>query len=74
MTDPKGKEKIELDKITQGQYDLQNELDQVAIQKKKLVQQLNDNEEKEMSLLKVVEQLTEKVTKLEMQPLHTQGL
>ena len=26
-----------------------------------------------MNLLKVVEQLTEKATKLEMQPLHTQG-
>ena len=38
-----------------------------------LTQQLNDNTEKQTNLLKVVEQLTEKVTKLEMQPLHTQG-
>ena len=34
---------------------------------------MTDNDEKQMNLLKVVEQLTEKVTKLEMQPLHTQG-
>ena len=37
-----------------------------------LTQQLNDNTEKQTNLLKVVEQLTEKVTQLEMQPLHTQ--
>ena len=42
-------------------------------QKEKLAQQLNDNDEKQTNLLKAVEQLTEKVTKLEMQPLHTQG-
>ena len=34
---------------------------------------MNENDEKQTNLLKVVEQLTEKVTKLEMQPLHTQG-
>ena len=34
---------------------------------------MNDNVEKQTNLLKVVEQLTEKVTKLEMQPLHAQG-
>ena len=38
-----------------------------------LTQQLNDNTKKQTNPLKVVEQLTEKVTKLEMQPLHTQG-
>ena len=38
-----------------------------------LTQQLNDNAKKQTNLLKVVEQLTEKVTKLETQPLHTQG-
>ena len=69
----KEKEQIELDKLKQGQYDLQDELDQVATQKEKLAQQLNANDEKQMNLLKVVEQLTEEVTKLEMQPLHTQG-
>ena len=64
---------MELDKIKQSQYDLQDELDQVATQKEKLAQHLNDNDEKQRNFLKVVEQLTEKVTKLEMQPLHTQG-
>ena len=67
------KEQIELAKLKQGQYDLQDELDQVATPKEKLVQLLNDNDEKQTNLLKVVEQLTEKVTKLETQPLHTQG-
>ena len=38
-----------------------------------LAQQLNENDEKQMNLLKVEEQITEKVTKLEMQPLHFQG-
>ena len=74
MTDPKRERTNgKLDKLKQGQYDLQDELDQVATQKEKLAQQLNDNDEKQMNLFKVVEQLTEKVTKLEMQPLHTQG-
>ena len=35
---------------------------------------MNDNYEKQTNLSKVVEQLTEKVTKFETQPLHTQGL
>ena len=69
----KEKEQIELAKLKQGQYDLQDELDQVAAQKGKLAQQLSNNDEKQTNLLKVVEQLTEKVTKLETQPLHTQG-
>ena len=34
---------------------------------------MNDNDEKQENLLTIVEQLMEKVTKLEMQPLHTQG-
>ena len=34
---------------------------------------MTDNDEKQTNFLKVVEQLTEKVTKLERQPLHTQG-
>ena len=38
-----------------------------------MTQQLNDNTEKQTNLLKVVEQLTKKVAKLETQPLHTQG-
>ena len=60
---------MELVELKQGQNDLQGELDQVTAQKEKL----NDNNEKQINLLKVVEQLTEKVTKLETQPLHTQG-
>ena len=56
----------------QGQYDLKGEFKEVATQKEELVKQLNDNVEKETDLLKVVEQLTEKVNKLETQPLHAQ--
>ena len=67
------KEHIELAKLKQGEYYLQDELDQVAAQKKKSAQQLTDYDEKQTNLLKVVEQLIEKVTKLDMQPLHTQG-
>ena len=33
---------------------------------------MNDNDEKQTNFLKVVEQFTEKVTKLETQPLHAQ--
>ena len=58
----KEKEQIELAKLKQGQYDLQDELDKVAAQKEKLAQQLTDNNKKQMNLLKVVEQLTEKIT------------
>ena len=62
----------EIDKLPWGQYDLEEEFNKVAAQKKMLTQQLNDNTEKRTNLLKVVEQLTEKVTQLETQPLHTQ--
>ena len=51
----------EMAKLKQGQYDLQDELDKVAAQKEKLAQHLIDNDEKQTNLLKVVEQLTEKV-------------
>ena len=34
---------------------------------------MNENDEKQANLLRIVEQLMEKVTKLETQPLHTQG-
>ena len=57
----------------QGQHDLEEEFNKVAAQKEMLTQQLNDNTEKQTNLLKVVVQLTKKATKLEMQPLHTQG-
>ena len=69
----KEREQKEIDKSKQGQYDLEEEFNKVTTQKEKLTQQLNDNAEKQTGLLKVVEQLTEKVTKLETQPLHTQG-
>ena len=57
----------------QGQYDLEEEFKEVATQREELAQQLSDNVEKQTNLLKVVEQLTEKVNKLETQPFHAQG-
>ena len=69
----KRKERAEIDVLKQGQHDLQEELSQVSTQKERLAQQFSDNGEKQANLLKVVEQLTEKVTKLEMQPLPAQG-
>ena len=63
----------EIDKLLQGQYDLEEEFKEVTTQKEVLAKQLTDNAEKQTNLLKVVEQLTEKVNKLETQPLHTQG-
>ena len=69
----KERKQKEIDKITQGQHDLEEEFNKVTAQKEMLTQQLSDNTEKQTNLLKVVEQLTEKVTKLETQPLHTQG-
>ena len=69
----KEREQKEIDKLIQGQHDLEEEFNKVTAQKEMLTQQLNDNTKKQSNLLKVVEQLTEKVTKLEMQPLHTQG-
>ena len=65
----KEKELEELEKLKQGQ----DELDQVAAQKERLERQITDHDEKQENLLKVVEQLTEKVTKLEKQPLNAQG-
>ena len=69
----KQREKTKMDILKWGQHDLQVELSQVSTQKEGLAQQLSDNGEKQADLLRVVEQLTEKVTKLEMQPLHAQG-
>ena len=69
----KEREQKEIDKLTWGQHDLEEEFNKVTAQKEMLTQQLNDNTKKQTNLLKVVKQLTEKVTKLEMQPLHTQG-
>ena len=56
------KEKAEIDILKWGQHDLQEELSQVSTQEERLAQQLSDNGEKWVDLLKVVEQLTEKVT------------
>ena len=61
----KDQESSDLEKFKQGQYDLQVEFEF----KQKLIEQ----DIKQGNLLKSVEQLTEKVTKLEVQPLHTQG-
>ena len=57
----------------QGQYDLEEEFKEVATQREEFAKQLNDNVEKQTNLLKVVEQLTEKVSKLETQPFQTHG-
>ena len=72
QTQKKG-EWVEAEALKQGQRDLQDELDWVTTQKEKLGQQLNNNDEKQANLFRAVEQLTEKVTKLEMQPLQVQG-
>ena len=69
----KDRELKDLEKLKQGQYDLQEEVEQVAAQKETLKQKILDHDAKQRNLLKTVEQLTEKVTKLETQPLHAQG-
>ena len=63
----------ELGQLKQGQHDLQDELNQVTTQKEYLAQKLFDQDEKQVGLLKVVEQLKEKVAKLETQSLQTAG-
>ena len=68
----KDRELKDLEMLKQGQYDLHEEVGQVATQKEALKQML-DHDVKQCDLLKTVEQLTEKVTKLETQPLHAQG-
>ena len=67
------REQTEIDKLIQGQYDLEEEFKEATTQKERLTQQLNDNAEKQTNLLRVVEQLSEKVNKLEMQPLYPKG-
>ena len=61
----KDQELRELEKLRQGQCDLQAGFE--------FKQKLMEQDIKQGSLLKAVEQLTEKVTKLEVQPLHAQG-
>ena len=60
--------------MKQSQYDLKEEFKEVVTQREEFARQLNDNVEKQTNLLKVVEQLTEKVSKLETQPFQTPGL
>ena len=67
------RESKDLEKLKQGQYDLQEEVEQVAPQKETLKQKILDHDAQQRNLFKTIEQLTEKVTKLEMQPLHAQG-
>ena len=69
----KDREWKDLGRLKQGQYDLQEEVEQVAAQKETLKQKIIAHDAQQCNLLKTVEQLTEKVTKLEMQPLHAQG-
>ena len=61
----KDQELRDLEKLRQGQCDPQVEFE--------FKQKSTEQDIKQGSLLKAVEQLTEKVTKLEVQPLHTQG-
>ena len=68
----KEEEQKEIDKLKQGQYDLEEEFKEVVAQREEFTKQLNDNIEKQINLLKV-QQLTEKVSKLETQPFQTQG-
>ena len=66
----KDRELKDLEMLKQDQYDLHEEVEQVATQKEALKQKMLDHDVKQCDLLKTVEQLTEKVTKLETQPLH----
>ena len=63
----------DLETLQQGQYDLQEEIEQATAQKEILTQKIKNHDEEQVNLLRAVEQLTEKVTKLESQPLHPQG-
>ena len=69
----KDRELKDLEKLKQGQYDLQEEVEQVVAQKETLKQKILDHDAKQRNLLQTVEQLTEKVTKLETQPIPAQG-
>ena len=57
----------------QCQYDMKEEFKEVVTQREEFSKQLNDNVEEQTNHLKVVEQLTEKVSKLETQPFQTHG-
>ena len=64
----------DLEKLKQGQYDLKEEVEQVAAQKETLKQKILDHDAKQRNLLTTIEQLTEKVTKLETQPFMLKAL
>ena len=53
-------EQKELDKMKQGQYDLEEEFKEVTTQKEELAKQLIYNTGKQTNLFKVIEHLTEK--------------
>ena len=59
--------------MKQGQYDLKEEFTEVVTQREIFARQLDGNIERQTNLLKAVEQLTEKISKLEAQPFQTQG-
>ena len=59
--------------MKQGQSDLKEEFKEVVTQREEFARQLDDHVERQTNLLKVVEQLTEKVSKLETQPFQAQG-
>ena len=67
----KEREQKEIDRLKQGHYDLKEEFKEVVTQREEFAKQLNDNVEKQSNLLKVVEQLTQKVGRLEAQPFQT---
>ena len=62
-----------IDKLKEGQYDMKEEFKEVVTQREEFARQLNDNIEKQTNLLKVVKQLTEKISKLETQLFQTPG-
>ena len=59
--------------MKQGQNDLEEEFQEVVTQREEFAKQLNDYVEKQTNLLKVMEQLTEKISRLETQSFQTQG-
>ena len=59
---PKEREQKEIDNLKWGQYDLKEEFKEVVTQREEFAKQLNGSIEKQTDLLKVVEQVTEKVS------------
>ena len=63
-----------LEKLKQGQYDLQEEFEQMAAQKSTLKQQMVEQDAKQGNLLKAVEQLTEKLLSWRCNPFSLKAL